>query len=67
MKVEAPDNDTDKVYVDGVELDGTAYAAADIDHATLAAGCTLHFAMSNQPGQKNHTPENMPFSLSTEE
>ena len=67
LKVEAPDNDTDKVYVDGVELNGTAYAAADIDHAPLAAGCTLRFAMSNQPGQKNHTPENMPFSLSTEE
>ena len=66
LVVEAPDNDTEHVYVQGVAVDGAAHPAADIAHETLAAGCTLRFAMTDQPASLQHAPEHQPFSLSTE-
>ena len=64
LVVEAPDNGADKVYVQRVDIDGVPHAAADVDHATLAAGCRLHFALGEKPG--SGTPAAMPFSLSTQ-
>ena len=64
LVVEAPDNGADKVYVQRVDIDGAPTAAADVDHATLAAGCRLHFALGEKPGSE--TLAAMPFSLSTQ-
>ena len=64
LVIEAPDNSADNVYFQRVDIDGTSHAAADVDHATLAAGYRLHFALGEK--SESGTPAVMPFSLSTQ-
>jgi|TARA_B110000116_G_scaffold197407_1_gene172200 predicted alpha-1,2-mannosidase len=66
LVIEAPDNAAQNVYVQGVEVDGAVHPAADIAHEVLAGGCTMRFAMADQPGENTCGPEHLPFSLSTE-
>jgi predicted alpha-1,2-mannosidase len=66
LVIEAADNSSDNVYVQQIQVDGTIHTAADIAHKTLANGCTLRFAMADQPHDRPQALEDMPFSLSTE-
>jgi predicted alpha-1,2-mannosidase len=66
LVIEAPENSARNVYVQWLQVDGTAHSAADIAHETLATGGTLHFTMTDQPVDRPHAARDMPFSLSRE-
>ncbi|MFT5086688.1 MAG: putative alpha-1,2-mannosidase [Candidatus Latescibacterota bacterium] len=66
LVIEAPENSARNVYVQWVQVDGAAHAAADITHDTLTNGCTLHFTMTDQPVDRPHAERDLPFSLSTD-
>ncbi len=49
--VNAPDNSAENVYVQGLRVDGAAYASTSLPHALLADGAVLDFDMGPAPSQ----------------
>ncbi|MGC5167143.1 GH92 family glycosyl hydrolase [Luteimicrobium sp. DT211] len=49
LKIEAPDNSKQNVYVKSVDLDGKALDGVNLDESALAGGGTLTFDMSATP------------------
>jgi hypothetical protein len=47
--VNAPDNSTENVYVQGLQVDGAAYASTSLPHSILADGAVLDFDMGPAP------------------
>ncbi len=65
--IEAPDNSSENVYVDKVELNGNRYENNWISHEDIMDGGTMKFYMNNKPEKKRGADKkSYPFSLSTE-
>ncbi|GIM91708.1 alpha-1 2-mannosidase [Paractinoplanes toevensis] len=47
--VNAPSNSAKNVYIQGLKVNGKAYASTSLPHSLLAGGATLDFDMGSQP------------------
>jgi len=65
FEINAPQNNTENVYVDKVSLDGKVYGKNYITHSDLMKGGKLQFDMTKTPNKTRGTsPESFPYSFS---
>jgi len=63
--VEAPENSTQNVFIESIELNGNRYEKNYINHLDIMQGGSLKFEMNNKPNRRlGRDEESMPFSLS---
>jgi predicted alpha-1,2-mannosidase len=64
--IEAPENTTENLYVESVELNGRGLSRSWITHNEIIEGGRLYLEMNNKPNKKRGTEqEDYPFSMST--
>ena len=64
LEIDAPETSNTHVYANAVTLNGAAHSALRIDHAALASGGHLHFAMSDRPAPRPVADADLPHSVS---
>ncbi len=66
--IEAPENSSENVYIEKIELNGDRYDENWISHEDIMNGGKLHFFMDNKPEKKRGADKkHYPYSLSTEQ
>jgi len=63
LVVNAPDNSTENVYVQGVKIDGKTWDKTYVPHEALADGGTIDFDMGPRPSRWGSGPQSVPPSL----
>ncbi|MFI6760384.1 GH92 family glycosyl hydrolase [Micromonospora sp. NPDC050417] len=61
--VNAPENSSTNVYVQGLKVDGVSYGKNSIPHSVLADGAVLDFRMGSSPSAWGTGAANLPTSL----
>jgi len=65
FEINAPQNNTENVYVDKITLGGKVYDKNYITHSDLLKGGKLQFDMTKTPNKSRGTsPESFPYSFS---
>lgn len=67
IKINAPENSSENIYVDELEVDGKEYKKNWLSHKELMKGATLDYEMSDEPNKDRGTSKSAyPYSLSNE-
>ncbi len=65
LRITAPDNNDENVYVRSVSLNGEAYSPTYFEHFTLTKGGEIRFDLSDTPNKSRGTdPADAPYSFS---
>lgn len=63
LVINAPNNSSENIYVQGVKLNGEDYDKAYFTHADLAAGGTIDFDMGSTPSTWGMSTDSLPTSI----
>lgn len=68
FEIDAANNTKEKVYIDGIKLNGEEYNKNYLKHATIQNGGKINFTMASSPNKTRGTnPESWPYSMTNEE
>ena len=67
LTIEAPQNNSDNIYIESLLRNGNEYSKNYLKHNDLLKGGTLEFKMSAKPNKERGTKqEDLPYSFSNE-
>ncbi len=65
IRISAPENGSDRFYIDGMKVNGKKYVKTYLTHDLLAGGADIRFMMSDRPNTSRAVdPSDRPYSLS---